>query len=115
MSGHDLEALADEQYAYLTTTGRITDRPHEIEIWFSTDGESVHLLSGNGAASDWVQNLHEEPLARLRIAGETAGYRARFDLDAEERRAAAQRHASKYDPDAAARWADAHLIALDPT
>ena len=31
----DLRALADEDFCYLTTTGRVTGRPHEIEIWFS--------------------------------------------------------------------------------
>lgn len=111
---HDLTALADEEYAYLTTTGRISGDPHEIEIWFSTDGSSVHLLSGGGAGADWVQNLHTEPVAEVRIAGDTATYRARFDLSDDERREAAARHAAKYRPDAADRWAHGHLIALDP-
>src|SRR5215210_3089845 len=31
----DLRGLAEENFCYLTTTGRITGRPHEIEIWFA--------------------------------------------------------------------------------
>lgn len=111
---HDLTALADEEYAYLTTTGRVSGDPHEIEIWFSTDGHSVHLLSGGGTKADWVKNLDADPVAGVRIAGETATYRARFDLPDDERREVARRHAAKYRPDAAARWARGHLIALDP-
>ena len=26
---------AGEQFCYLTTTGRVTGRPHEVEIWFA--------------------------------------------------------------------------------
>ena len=29
------ERLGDADVCYLTTTGRITGRPHEIEIWFA--------------------------------------------------------------------------------
>lgn len=111
---HDLTALGGEEYAYLTTTGRVSGDPHEIEIWFSTDGSSVHLLSGGGASADWVQNLQTDPRATIRIADETHPYRARFDLPDDERHAAAERHAAKYRPDAADRWARDYLIAMDP-
>ena len=30
-------AKADEDYCYLTTTGRISGRPREIEIWFALE------------------------------------------------------------------------------
>lgn len=53
-------------------------------------------------------------MAGIRIAGDTATYRARFDLTDDERRAVARRHATKYRPDAAERWADGLLIALEP-
>jgi hypothetical protein len=29
-----LEGLAEEDYCYLTTTGRVSGEPREIEIWF---------------------------------------------------------------------------------
>jgi hypothetical protein len=47
-----LAALAGEQYAYLTTTGRISGRPHRIEIWFAVDAGRVYLLSEGGEQSD---------------------------------------------------------------
>ena len=43
--------LKDEDFCYLTTRGRVTGRPHEIEIWFAVDGDTVYLLSGGGDRS----------------------------------------------------------------
>jgi hypothetical protein len=33
--------LAGEQYCYLTTTGRVTAKPHTIEIWFALEGSTL--------------------------------------------------------------------------
>ena len=49
--------LADLDFCYLTTSGRITGRPHRIEIWFALHERNVYLLSGGGDHSDWVRNL----------------------------------------------------------
>ena len=64
----DLDGLAGEQYCYLTTTGRVSGRPHEIEIWFGLSGATLHMLSGGGERSDWVKNLLHEPGVAIRIA-----------------------------------------------
>ena len=50
-------ALADLDFCYLTTSGRITGRSHRIEIWFALHDGVVYLLSGGGDHSDWVRNL----------------------------------------------------------
>ena len=42
----DLDTLADEDFCYLTTVGRVTGRPHEIEIWFAIEGQTLYMLSG---------------------------------------------------------------------
>ena len=68
-------SFADEQYCYLTTTGRATGRPHRIEIWFGLDGDTLYMLSGGRDRSDWVRNLRREPrvtveLGDARFAGE---------------------------------------------
>ena len=34
-------ANADDDFCYLTTTGRVTGEPHEIEIWFAVDGDTA--------------------------------------------------------------------------
>ncbi len=69
---------ADAQFCYLTTTGRVTGRPHAIEIWFAfpSDGpdRTLYLLAGGGERADWVRNLRRHPAVTIRLAGDT--YRA---------------------------------------
>jgi hypothetical protein len=43
-----LERYADEECCDVTTHGRRTGRPHEIEIWFGVVGDTVSLIGGNG-------------------------------------------------------------------
>ena len=72
------ERLADEDMCYLTTTGRKTGTPHEIEIWFGTRDGTLFMLSGGGAAADWVKNIRNDPHVRVRINTQTAALRARL-------------------------------------
>lgn len=62
-----LAELSKDDYCYLSTTGRISGRPHEIEIWFGVEGSSLYLLSGGGYDSDWVKNLQKSSSATVRI------------------------------------------------
>ena len=41
----ELEALAGQDFAYVTTRGRRTGRPHTIEIWFGVREGRAYLLS----------------------------------------------------------------------
>ena len=66
-----LSRLSKEEYCYLTTTGRKSGNPHEIEIWFGINGSSLYLLSGGGEKSDWVKNLLKDPKVTVRIAKHT--------------------------------------------
>ena len=60
-------ADANEEYCYLTTTGRRTGNPHTIEIWFAVDRDVVYVMAGGRETSDWVQNLVANPMVRLQI------------------------------------------------
>ena len=77
-------AVAEEDYCYLTTTGRVSGEPREIEIWFGLVGTTVYLLSGGGDRSNWVRNLRRDPAVTVRIAGATWPGRARIVEDSEE-------------------------------
>ena len=59
-------ANAEDDYCYLTTTGRVTGEPHEIEIWFAADGDTLFMLAGAGDRSDWVRNLRAQPAVTVR-------------------------------------------------
>ena len=54
-------ASAEDDFCYLTTRGRVTGEPHEIEIWFAIHGDTLYLLAGAGDRSDWVRNLRGRP------------------------------------------------------
>ena len=112
-------ANVDEEYAYLTTSGRITGADHEIEIWFASDGVTLWLISGGQDRSDWVRNLLADPRARVRIGDQTLTVRARSAVaDATERDTAARLLPAKYATQVSAsadQWVvDAYLVALDP-
>ncbi len=59
--------LSKEEYCYLTTRGRRTGKPHEIEIWFCAYENLLYLLSGAKEESDWVKNLRAHPEVTVRI------------------------------------------------
>ncbi len=90
-----LPSLAQEDYCYLTTTGRITGRPHEIEIWFGLKSTTLYLMSGDGK-SDWVKNLRKNPSVTVRIADHTFAGTARLVNDEQEEMLARNMLADKY-------------------
>jgi deazaflavin-dependent oxidoreductase (nitroreductase family) len=88
--------LQNEEYCYLTTTGRVTGNPHKIEIWFGLNGKTVYLLSGNKDKSDWVKNMLKDPSVTVRIARKTFKATARIVKDKEEEMMARNMLADKY-------------------
>jgi deazaflavin-dependent oxidoreductase (nitroreductase family) len=54
-------AMPDDDFCYLTTTGRSSGKPHRIEIWYAADGDTLFLLAGGRQESDWVKNLIASP------------------------------------------------------
>lgn len=72
-----LRTVRDEPFAYLTTIGRVTSDPHEIEIWFAAAAATVYFLAGGRDAADWVRNLRRDPRVTVRIDGRTVAGTAR--------------------------------------
>lgn len=72
------ERLKDQNFAYLTTTGRTSGRPHRIEIWFALDDGRLYLLSGGGDAADWVKNIRKSGTVRIQIGSRSVEARARI-------------------------------------
>ena len=90
-----LSQFTQEEYCYLTTKGRVSKRPHEIEIWFGAQNNTLYLLSGS-KTSDWVKNLRRDPAVRVRIANHTFTGTARVVQDQEEEQTARYLLAEKY-------------------
>lgn len=112
----DLRSFADEDFCYLTTTGRATGRPHEIEIWFAVEDGTLFMLSGGRDRSDWVKNLQKTPGVAIRIGGENCEGRARVVEDGDEDELARRLLVEKYEnnPGSLSNWRRTALpVAVD--
>ena len=112
-----LSSLAKEDYCYLTTTGRVSGRPHEIEIWFGLRNNTLYLLSGS-ERSDWVKNLLKNPSVTVRIGKQAFAGTARLVKEKDEDTLARYLLAEKYqeweDGKTLSEWARTALpIAID--
>ena len=112
-----LSSLKDEEYCYLTTTGRVSGRPHEIEIWFGMEGLILYLLSGNHR-SDWVKNLRLQPKVTVRIAKHIFTGEARIVQEEEEdlkaRTMVAEKYQERNEDGSLSEWARTALpVAID--
>ncbi len=89
-------SLSKEEYCYLTTTGRVSGKPHEIEIWFGILDGTLYLLSGGGDKSDWVKNIIGNSAVTVRIAKHTFVGTARVVNDENEAAPVRKVLAAKY-------------------
>ena len=64
-------AAFDSQYVYLTTTGRKTRLPRQIEIWFVERDRRVYILAEHGAKAHWVRNVLANPAVTIKISDKT--------------------------------------------
>jgi deazaflavin-dependent oxidoreductase (nitroreductase family) len=114
---NDLQAAVDDDFCYLTTRGRRTGRPHEIEIWFALDVRALYLLSGGGDRSDWVRNLRADPAVAVRLRDTTYEAVARVVDEGEESERGRTLVFDKYQPrynGSLERWRrESVLVAVD--
>lgn len=89
--------LAKADHLFLTTTGR-AGCTHTVELWFACLDNTVYVLSGRGAAADWVRNIDRDPRVELRIGRVTHTGRARRITEPDEGARARRLIACKYQP-----------------
>ncbi|MBV9230259.1 MAG: nitroreductase family deazaflavin-dependent oxidoreductase [Chloroflexi bacterium] len=92
----DLSHLASEAFCYLTTTGRVSGRPHTIEIWFALNQQTLYMLSGGMERSDWVKNAWRQPNVTVKIKDMVFAGKARPVKDTAEDALARQLIGAKY-------------------
>ena len=64
---HMMAERTDLQYLYLTTTGRRTGLPREIEIWFTERDGRFYLIAEHGEHANWVRNIRANPQVHMRV------------------------------------------------
>ena len=67
----------ETEFLYLTTTGRRTGQPREIEIWFTEHAGRYYVIAEHLRETRWVQNLCVEPRVRVRVVDAEFSARAR--------------------------------------
>ena len=77
-------SLAGEDFCYITTTGRVTGKPHTIEIWFALHEGVLYILTGGSFRSDTVRNLQKQPGCRVKLGDVSHDATARLVSDADE-------------------------------
>lgn len=83
----------------VTTVGRVSGRPHRVEIWFAHQNGTAYLLSGGGDRSDWVRNLIANPAVTVDVAGVSLSGSGRVvEADTDEDRLARDLVFAKYTP-----------------
>ncbi|HZS79379.1 MAG TPA: nitroreductase/quinone reductase family protein [Ktedonobacteraceae bacterium] len=80
----NFQQISGEDFCYLTTVGRVTGRPHTIEIWFAIDKQTLYMLSGGREQADWVKNILRNPAVTIKIRDMMFERQARQVNDAQE-------------------------------
>ena len=101
----------ETEFLYLTTTGRRSGRPREIEVWFTRDDGRHYLIAEHLRETQWVQNLLAEPRVGVRVGDDAFAARARvIDAAAEPdlRQRVQELSEAKYG------WGDGLIVELTP-
>ena len=95
--------LANEDYCYLTTKGRVSGRDHTIEIWFALDGRKLYMAAGGRDGADWVKNLSQTPAVAIKLGDVRLRGRARIvgggDEDSRARQLLFEKYSGRYSGD----------------
>lgn len=62
-----LEVMEETQYLYLTTLGRKTGLPREIEIWFVALNNKYYVMAEHRENAQWVKNIRHNPRVHVRV------------------------------------------------
>jgi deazaflavin-dependent oxidoreductase (nitroreductase family) len=98
-----------EQFLYLTTRGRKSGLPREIEIWFTYRDGRFYLIA-EYPTSNWLQNVKADPNAQVRVGEKKFAARARLvfpETEPELHRAISDLSREKYG------WGDGTVVELE--
>ncbi|HVU13449.1 MAG TPA: nitroreductase/quinone reductase family protein [Phototrophicaceae bacterium] len=67
-----MAATDQPQFLYLTTTGRKSGKPHQIEIWFVERAGHYYLMHEGDTLGDWEKNIAADPHVIIHIGSREA-------------------------------------------
>jgi deazaflavin-dependent oxidoreductase (nitroreductase family) len=92
------KSLAEMNVCYLETIGRVTGRPHVVEIWFAVDAarHRLYMLAGGRDQADWARNVRRDGRVRVRFGDRSLAGVARWIEGEEDEQHARELLATKY-------------------
>jgi deazaflavin-dependent oxidoreductase (nitroreductase family) len=98
-------------FLYLTTIGRRTGLPREIEIWFTERDGRFYLIAEHREDANWVRNIRANGNVRVRVGERRVAAVARVvDSDREVDLS----HAVKALSEAKYGWSDGLIVEITP-
>jgi deazaflavin-dependent oxidoreductase (nitroreductase family) len=98
-------------YLYLTTTGRRTGLPREIEIWFTEHDGRFYIIAEHRDRANWVRNIVANARVQARVGDRRFDAVARIVHDQCEPDLA---RAVKALSDAKYGWSDGLVVEITP-
>jgi deazaflavin-dependent oxidoreductase (nitroreductase family) len=98
-------------FLYLTTTGRRTGLPREIEIWFTERGGRFYVIAEHREEANWVRNIRANSHVRVRVGERRFDATARVVDDEQEPELA---RAVKEISNAKYGWSDGTIVEILP-
>jgi len=68
-------------FLYVTTTGRQTGLPREIEIWFTERDGRLYIIAENRDRTNWVHNIRANPTVQVLLGDRQFAAQARVVED----------------------------------
>jgi hypothetical protein len=91
-----IDAAKNEREVTFTTYGRQTGKAYDVTIFVVTDGTRIFILSGQGMARQWPQNLATGGKGVLHLGGHDVNIRSRQVSDPGELLTISELYGSKY-------------------
>jgi deazaflavin-dependent oxidoreductase (nitroreductase family) len=91
-----IDAAKNEREVTFTTYGRKTGKPYAVTIFVVTDGTRIFILSGQGMARQWPQNLAAGGEGVLHLGGQDVNITSRQVSDPAELLMISELYGSKY-------------------
>ena len=98
-------------FLYLTTIGRRTGLPREIEIWFTERDGHFYVIAEHRERAHWVRNIGADQKVRVRVGERRFAARARV-VEADRELELAQ--SVKALSDAKYGWSDGLIVEITP-
>lgn len=103
------------EFFYLTTVGRKSGKPHQIEIWYVERDGCYYMIHENDDRADWVQNLLRNPTVTYSVGSRTAEQLPATARPIYPEREPELAQAVKALMDAKYEWSNGFIVEVKPT